>query len=158
MPTPVDRRRRCVRAVGYLHFAIAGVIAFWWPAPAIEQVTAQSFFDRAAYAWAVLLVIGGVMSAWGALWRKWPGEYIGLPALMLVLWIYALAALITGFQVRPRSLAGSFVLGGFAWVLLCRWVKVDCLRREAEAAKHRDDEQAEQTRRLYRPDEDDGEQ
>src|SRR6266542_3747528 len=156
MSTPLERRRRVVRMIGYLHFAVAGILALWLPAPAVQQITARSFIEWSGYVWAILLIIGGSLSAWGALWRKWPGEYIGLLALMFVLVIYALAAVLAGLQAHPRSFAGALLLDGVTWILLCRWFRVDGLRREAEHEKQRADQLAEEVRRLKEPDDGDG--
>lgn len=158
MTTPVERKRRRIRAVGYLCFATLGTVALWWPAPIIQAVTTQSFFDRAGYLWALLLIIGGLSSAWGALWRKWPGEYVGLVALMIVMAVYATVAMLTGVKTEPPAPATAFGWAGMFFIWLCRWIKVDCIRREAEHEKKRSDQQAEQTRRLTEPGEDDGAQ
>lgn len=112
---------------GYVLLALAGAAAMIWPSPSVAASGGRVW----AAVWACLLVIGGTTSAYGAARKLYRWEYAGLPALISVWIVYALASLslvATGFLDR---LAGACALFAVASMLAARWRDVSTVRRAA---------------------------
>lgn len=118
--------RRWGRVVGYALMAVAGLAAIVWPAPSVRAATSPA--AALATVWAVLLLVGGACSLWGAAAGRWLGEYAGLWPLIVTWAVYALAAAATG---RVTSIAAACALASIAALLLARWRDVAVIRREA---------------------------
>ncbi len=119
--------RRWTRVASYALMAGAGLAAMAWPAPAVKAATSP-VAGVLVYVWAVLLAVGGLCACVGAARDRWLGEYTGLPPLVMVFAVYALAAAATG---KTSAIAGSCALGSIALLLLARWRDVAHIRQEA---------------------------
>jgi hypothetical protein len=126
-----SRTRRIIRAIGYALIAGSGASGLMWP-PASMQDVAQSRYVQFVV-WCVLLMVGGVLSAYGSARGNWAGEYIGLPPLVAVFGIFGLAAALSGRGFGAAS--GVFLLFGLTGILGARWHEISALRREGVAAR-----------------------
>lgn len=123
--------RRWVHMVGYLLMAAAGVCAVIWPTRSVEEATNR--LDALILLWAGFLLVGGLLSAYGALTDRWFGEYTGLPLLAVVFVVYGIGALTLGPSSGWTSVAGGMVFLGVSCLLLGRWRETFLLRRAAAA-------------------------
>jgi hypothetical protein len=118
---------------GYALLAIAGFAAMVWPSPAVTASSGRLW----ASVWACLLIVGGSTAAYGAARKLYRWEYVGLPALISVWIVYALASfslVATGLLDR---LAGGCALLAVAALLAARWRDVSTVRRAArEVSEH----------------------
>lgn len=110
--------------------ACAGVASAYWPAPAVQ--TATDGVRALLYTWDAFLLVGGVLSLFGAITDRWVGEYTGLPLLGAVFAIYGVAALAAAVATdRPSSYAGGFALTAIAGLIAGRWRELVVVRRTA---------------------------
>lgn len=117
----------------YLLLAAAGATAMVWPSPSVEQQGGRSW----AAVWAVLLVVGGAVSAFGAARHAYRWEYAGLPPLIAVWTVYfvaSMAAVATGLMER---LPGALALAAVACFLGARWREVAHVRIAARQVAER---------------------
>lgn len=123
-------RRRYAYAIGYLLMACAGIASACWPAPAVQ--TATDGVRALLYTWDAFLVVGGLLSLFGAVTDRWVGEYTGLPLLGAVFAIYGVAATWAAVASgRPTSYAGGFALAAIAGLIAGRWRELVVVRRNA---------------------------
>lgn len=105
-----------------------GLVAFLIPVTSIRATTSWL-----VYLWALFLLVGGLLSAYGAVTDRWIGELVGLPLISSAfgVWFVVLALAFT-----VNGAAGSLAFGGVALHLWARWQDVSTVRREAERAAH----------------------
>lgn len=121
------RQRRWARVFAYVAFAAAGAAEVVWPAPSVKAATAPTA-GIVIYVWAAFLLLGGIMSAAGAVLDLWIGEYCGLPLLASVFAVYGLAIAATG---KPTSYALALAFIAVAAFQVGRWRDVAAIRRES---------------------------
>lgn len=121
---PVTGWGRWPRTVGYLCLAAAGLVALVHPASSVREATSPTS-GWLVYAWAVMILIGGLSSAVGTWLDRWIGEYVGLWPLMATLAVYVVAA-------AAASGAGALFLASFALMFLARWRHVAMVRDQAQ--------------------------
>lgn len=113
--------------------AAAGVAAVVWPAPSVATATNGIAF--LLYTWDAFLLIGGLLSLFGAFTDRWVGESLGLPLLFAVFATYGVAAFAAAYASgHPSSLAGGFALSSIAFMIAGRWREVNAVRRSAVKA------------------------
>lgn len=122
-------RRRLVYALGYTLMATAGIAAVAWPARSVSA--AASPLNPLIYVWAAFLILGGGVSAFGAVTDRWIGEYTGLPLLASVFGIYGLAAIAIAPATDWTSLAGGCTFLGVTAAFAARWAEMGAVRRAA---------------------------
>ncbi|MET7949210.1 hypothetical protein [Micromonospora sp. NPDC005324] len=115
--------KRWSRVAGYTLMAAAGVGAALVPTPSVEKSTGPL-----VYLWALFLVGGGVLAAYGAVSDRWIGEHLGLPLLWAAFTVYSL---VLAAVQSPAGIVASLALGAFALLLFGRWRDVGAVRREA---------------------------
>lgn len=103
--------------------AAAGVGAAVVPTPSVERATGPL-----VYLWAAFLVVGGVLSAYGAATDRWIGEHTGLPLLWAAFGVYSV---ILASVLAPASVVASLAIGAFGLLLFGRWRDIAAVRREA---------------------------
>jgi hypothetical protein len=118
---------RWVRTFGYLALSGAGMAAIIWPPPSVREAASPTT-GWLTYAWAIMIVVGGLLSASGTVMNRWFGEYVGLWPLVVTLFVYSLAAVAAPGRM---SVAGSLLFAAFALLFLARWRHVAMVRHEA---------------------------
>jgi len=93
------------------------------PSSAVRDATSPTS-GWLVYAWAFMILLGGLSSAVGTWLDRWIGEYVGLWPLMTTLAVYALAA-------AAVNGGAALFLGAFALMFLARWRHVSMVRNEA---------------------------
>ena len=138
MPTSLSRAplipapSRPILAMAYALFCAAGVASLLWP---VARPVEDSARPWQALAWTVFFIVGGAVSALGAVTDRWLGELVGLPLLMTVFAFFALAAIAMPTRDRLTAVAGACFLLGVAILLHVRWRQVWGIRRLATPAK-----------------------
>lgn len=112
---------------GYALLALAGVAAMIWPSPSVTEAGGQWW----AAVWASLLIIGGMTSAYGSVRQHYRWEYAGLPALISVWVVYAMAAFSLVAVGMIDRVASACALLAVAALLAARWRDVSMVRRAA---------------------------
>jgi hypothetical protein len=125
---PVSRPRRVVRVVSYVMMAMAGALSFAIPVSSIEATTGWL-----VYLWAAFLLLGGILSGWGAVTDRWIGELLGLP---LISSAFAVYFVVLGLAFTLRGSVASLALGGIAAFAFARWQDVSKIRQEADRQAH----------------------
>ncbi|WP_319460097.1 hypothetical protein [Micromonospora sp. RTP1Z1] len=120
--------RRWSRLAGYAMMTAAGVGAAAVPTPSVVDATGPL-----VYLWAGFLVLGGLLSAYGAATDRWIGEHVGLPLLWAAFGVYAV---ILASLLAPASVVASLALAAFGLLLYGRWRDVAAVRREATRQAH----------------------
>lgn len=124
---------RWPRTLGYAALATAGTMAIVSPTPAVREAASPTS-GWLAYAWAIMIVVGGLSSALGTAFDRWFGEYVGLWPLATTFAVYSLASAVTAD--RPT---GALLLGAFALFLVARWRHVAMVRKEADHLRRQRD-------------------
>jgi hypothetical protein len=124
--------RRGWLASAYALCALAGAASLVWQSPAIAAAGVW------AYAWGVLLIVGGVASAGGVMRNHWLGEWCGVPPLIAVWLVYGVTAgwAIVADHQLVRS-PGSLALLAIACLMTWRWQVVSGERRAARQIRDR---------------------
>jgi len=116
---------RWARSVAYALFTAAGTLLL------LSSVFTPLLGATAALmSW--FLVVGGAVSALGAILRRWVGEFVGLPLLISSFGVFAVITIQLSFQETPYiAVADAAILFGFALVLAVRWRAVLAIYRLA---------------------------
>ena len=106
--------RRGVRIAKYLLLTLAGAAAFF-----AASAVLTSTLGVMVYAWAVLLFIGGAICLLGVLTDWWLGEFVGIPAIFTVFFMFTVAFITTGAtEPSPTRISFGLIFASFAaWVL-----------------------------------------
>jgi hypothetical protein len=128
--TKWEKRRRFVRAAGYLAIACSGVATLTVTPPLIQY--ADSPIYGAYVVWLCLMVAGALFCCYGAVRGRWFGEYVGLWPIVTSL--TALAVIIWTSEHWRIGSGAALLTVAFAGFLLVRWADVARLRAEALAA------------------------
>lgn len=115
---------RYPRTLGYVLLTACGLVLIAAPAPAVRASTAA----WAVFAWAGFLIVGGVLSAIGAGFDRWPGEYVGLWPIMTAFAVWTIAAL-AQVPNSTAALAFGLLLGAITSIFFARWRHVARVRR-----------------------------
>lgn len=115
---------RVLRITSYLGMGAAGVIL---PTVVMQMQGVETWLWLVMCAW---LVLGGLIAAVGQLWRRWTGEFVGLPLLFSAL---------TGFGLLQGSVGAWQVsvipsvalLWSFGLFVYSRWRDVAALYNAA---------------------------
>lgn len=121
-------RRRGVRVASYAMMAAAGAVAYAIPVSSIKSSTGWL-----VYVWASFLLLGGALSALGALTDRWIGELAGLPLISSAFGVYFVVLALTR---TVSGAAAALVFGAVAIFLWARWQDVSTIRQEADRAAH----------------------
>lgn len=112
--------------IKYLCLSTTGVLAAISPSQAAEEQL-QFFLTI----WIVFFVVGAVASTLGIILGRWSGEAFGLPLLSSALIIYAIILMVRFQAGQLPLLAFAFMIMGFGFGLLGRWLDVLKLLRAA---------------------------
>lgn len=120
--------RRFGRVLMYSGLVLSGVFLIIEP----SQLTVEQVGKVWALAWAVGIIIGAVISLYGAIRDEWIGEFSGIPLLAAALGMYGLSALagvddsgVTNYVL----LAFGFIVLSFTAGLCARWRDVQNIMR-----------------------------
>lgn len=104
-----------LRVFAYLLIAFAGL--FLLISPFITEI-----YTKTADVMAWFLMVGGVLSSFGAATERWWGEYMGTPLLMSSLSVFSLITFIGTFDVAPFiALGNACLLVAVVLGLASRW-------------------------------------
>lgn len=128
MPGGMRGLARGLRIVAYGLQALAGAVL----APQVHLI--PNVADGLWLAMCTWLVVGGALCLLGQLFRRWTGEFVGLPLS---------AAALVGFSILQGRVAGwatlaipsVALLGAYGLMLLSRWRDVVALYRVALKGK-----------------------
>lgn len=123
---------RWSRAAAYVAVSGAGIVAVIYPP---VSLTAADLSPVAQGGWAILMAISAGFCAWGAIWERWAGEYVGLIPLASVAVVFGIASLSRG----TAGWTGGLFLIGFFWIMISRWQEVALLRAEADRLRKEKD-------------------
>lgn len=124
----VRHQPRGVRVTGYAMMAAAGGVAFAIPVSSIQASTGWL-----VYLWAGFLLVGGILSGFGAFTDRWIGELTGLPLISSAFGVYFV---VLALARTVAAAAAALAFGAIAVILLARWQDVSKIRQEADRAAH----------------------
>ncbi len=123
--------RRTWLVVCYVLCAAAGATSLLWHSPAVATTGAW------AYAWGVLLILGGTAAAVGVARDHWLGEWCGLPPLVAVWAVYSGTLAWLALDDTTR-VPGCLALAAVAALMFWRWQVVAVERTAARQQLQRD--------------------
>jgi len=116
----VGGRHRALWIAFHVGILCAGIaFAAFGSVPVIEVAGRQI-----AYVWGGFLIVGGIISLVGAIFRRWTGEVVGLPFVMGGMLVYATALWVTLPDVLTR-LGLATLLTALVIPLWIRWRDLD---------------------------------
>lgn len=122
--------RRGVRLTKYCLLTLAGAAAFF-----AASAVLTSTLGVMVYAWAVLLFFGGAISLLGVLTDWWLGEFVGIPGIFTVFFMFSVVFITTGVtEPSPARISFGLVFASFAAWVLGRFVDIWNLAAASKAA------------------------
>lgn len=124
---------RVTRALKYLSLFIAGVITMVTPSAIVEGGIGPHW----AIVWSIMLCLGSLVAAYGTLRKNWTGEYIGLPAVISCLFLYAMVCFLDVSSFTLLRLFIGMIFMGFTFSTLARRSDVKFQKRLADFENRR---------------------
>lgn len=123
----------------YLVLVAAGLVSLGWPSLYVYSLIPH--WVTAVWAW--FFVVGGTLSAAGALRGDWAGEVIGLPLASSACALYSASLIVQVSAFHPRSVGAvvfvALLAAAYAIGLTERWlVALSLLRLSRKVADHDD--------------------
>lgn len=118
--------RRWSRVAAYLMMMTGGATSFAIPVESIKESTGW-----VVYLWATFLLVGGMLSSYGAFTDRWIGELLGLPLISAAFGVYAV---VLAFARTITGAAAALAFAGIGLFLFARWRDVGVVREEATRA------------------------
>lgn len=114
------RYRRGVRLAKYFLLMLAGAAAFF-----AASAVLTSALGVMVYAWAVLLFFGGAISILGVLTDWWIGEFVGIPGIFFVFFMFSVVFITTGVtEPSPTRISFGLIFASFAAWVLARFIDI----------------------------------
>lgn len=106
---------RWLRTTAYLLISVAGFLLIW--SPLLSQV-----YSVIAEIMAWFLAVGGFLSCIGSHFKRWWGEFMGLPLLASSFAVFALISTKDTYEVAPFIAWANFLtLFGISLAFTARW-------------------------------------
>ena len=109
--------RKTFRGLSYLSFVFGSIASMFFPSTVIADLTSDTY----ARAWAILFLLASIICFVGVMLQNWVVEYIGLPLLSSVFYIFSLCLVLSVGEETYNFIAFAFIYFGVAIHLTVRY-------------------------------------
>lgn len=109
--------KKTFRGLSYLAFVFGSIASMFFPSTIITDLTSGGY----ARAWAILFLLASIICFVGVMLQNWVIEYIGLPLLSSVFYIFSICLVLSVGPGTYNLIAFSLIYLGVAIHLTVRY-------------------------------------